>query len=221
MSEVKVGLFAPLRAADGKAGDLSDFLVTGHGMLSAEPLTQTWYAVKYTGSALDPSKDSTLKGDYAIFDTFATEDGRKAHVTGSIAAALVQNAPTLLEGGPEINKVDILASKVVKADCKVGLRVLMEAKPEKAEEVQKFLIGACDLVVKTEPLTPQWYAVRFTDASGAPTNKFGIFDFSEGEEGRTAHVQGEVAAALFKKAEEFFDVGPEVIKVDVVASRVL
>ena len=38
---------------------------------------------------------------------------------------------------------------------------------------------------------------------------------------RTAHVQGDVAAALFSKAKEFFDVGPEVIKVDVVASRVL
>ena len=40
-------------------------------------------------------------------------------------------------------------------------------------------------LAQAETLTPQWYAVQFHDESG-PTNKFGIFDFSETEEGRYA-----------------------------------
>ena len=58
---------------------------------------------------------------------------------GKIAEALMANATTLFTPGPEINGHTVLSSKVVKGDVKVGLRVLAEAKPEKAEEVKAFL----------------------------------------------------------------------------------
>ena len=61
-------------------------------------------------------------------------------VTGKIAEALVANAPTLIAGTPQINKVQVLASKVQKADVKLGLRVLAAAKADKVEDVKQFLI---------------------------------------------------------------------------------
>lgn len=87
---------------------------------------------------------------YAIFDTFASPAGRTAHLNGQIAAALVQNAPELLSDPPEINEIDILASKVdtsiaagaarKTAGLSVGLRVVFEAKPEMVDTVREFLV---------------------------------------------------------------------------------
>ena len=50
---------------------------------------------------------------YAIFDTFADDAGRDAHLTGKVAAALMENAPVILEGfdASAIQKINILASK--------------------------------------------------------------------------------------------------------------
>ncbi|KAH8113073.1 hypothetical protein DFH11DRAFT_359912 [Phellopilus nigrolimitatus] len=209
MSGPSVGLFAPLPAQDGKAPAVADFLHIGHSLLQAEPLTLQWYALQYTEDAYKETPT------FAIFDTFAGEEGRAAHMGGKIAEALIAGAPSLVAGSPQINKADILASKVEKADVKVGLRVLAEAKADKVEDVRNFLISALPLV-EEETLTPQWYAVKLEGV-----NVFGILDFSEGEEGRQAHLNGKVAAALFAKAEEFFVRTPEVVKVDVIASRVL
>ncbi|THG93335.1 hypothetical protein EW145_g8404, partial [Phellinidium pouzarii] len=135
--------------------------------------------------------------------------------TGKIAGALFANAPTLVSGAPQINKVEVLASKVQKGNVKVGLRVLAEAKRDKVDEVKQFLISALPLVDE-ETLTLQWYAIKLEGS-----NVFGILDFSEVEEGRQAHLNGKVAAALFAKANDLFVKMPEVVKVDVIASRVL
>ncbi|KAL5500978.1 hypothetical protein ACEPAH_9365 [Sanghuangporus vaninii] len=205
MSKPSAGLFVPLPANDGQASAVADFLRVGHSLLKDEPLTLQWYALRYESST--PT--------FAIFDTFAEEEGRAAHLTGKIAEALVANAPSLIAGAPQINKAKILASKVQKAEVKFGLRVLAEAKEHKVEDAKNFLISALPLV-EEERLTPQWYAIQLEGS-----NTFGILDFSEAEEGRQAHLNGKVAAALFAKADELFVKKPEVVKVDVVASRVL
>jgi len=209
MSTPKVGLFVPVKTTPDKETSVSDFLDAGHKLLADEPLTLQWYALKYD----DPAYAD--KPHYAIFDTFAAEEGREAHLNGKIAEALMANAPKLLSTTPTINKTQILASKVEKVDVKVGLRVIVKAKPDKVEEVKKFLISAIPLV-NEETLTSQWYAVQL---EGSDT--FGILDFSEGEEGRQAHLNGQVAAALFSKVDEFFVEAPHVVKVDVLASRIL
>jgi quinol monooxygenase YgiN len=59
----------------------------------------SWYAVK-----LGPSK-------FGIFDTFANQAGRDAHLTGPIAKALMAKAEELLAEPPQIEMLDILASK--------------------------------------------------------------------------------------------------------------
>jgi quinol monooxygenase YgiN len=48
---------------------------------------------------------------------------------------------------------------------------------------------------------------------------FGIFDTFQNKEGRNAHVSGEVAKALFARAEELFVKAPEINPVDILAEK--
>jgi quinol monooxygenase YgiN len=159
-----------------------------------------------------------LDSQYAIFDTFAAESGRNAHLSGKVAAALMANASDLLASGPAIGHVDILASMVrpesTSTEAKVGLYVPLFAKPEKAEVVKKFLIDALPLVQK-EPETLQWFAFRKSET------EFGIFDTAAGESGRDAHLNGQVAAALMANAEELLETPPSIRKVDILALKIV
>jgi quinol monooxygenase YgiN len=46
-----------------------------------------------------------------VFDAFADEAGRTAHLQGRIAQALMGRADELLASPPDIRKVDVLAVK--------------------------------------------------------------------------------------------------------------
>ena len=95
---------------------------------------------------------------------------------------------------------------------KVSLFVELTAKIGKEEIVAKFLADARRLVV-AEPATTAWFAVRFDDQT------FAIFDAFEDEAGRSAHLNGAVAAALMGHANELL-VGPPVIrKANVLADK--
>ena len=48
---------------------------------------------------------------------------------------------------------------------------------------------------------------------------YGIFDAFPDEEGRQAHLNGRVAAALMAKASELFSKPPTIQKVDLLASK--
>ena len=98
-STVKLGLFVRLVAREGKEGAVEDFLRSGLELVQAEPATAQWYAVRFD------------RRTFAIFDTFATEEGRQAHLSGRVAAALMAKAPELLAEPPRIEKHDVLASK--------------------------------------------------------------------------------------------------------------
>jgi quinol monooxygenase YgiN len=96
---VQFGLLATLEAKPGRGGDLAAFLEQGRALAVAETGTVTWYAFKIS--------DTT----YGIFDTFDDEDGRQAHLTGQIPAALGQVGPDLLATDPDIKLIDIVAVK--------------------------------------------------------------------------------------------------------------
>ena len=98
----QLGLLALLEAKPDKAGELAAFLASGGELAAAEPRTITWYAFKI---------DETT---YGIFDTFATEEARQAHLNGPIAAALMAKAGELLAEPPKIEPVDLLAVKLAK-----------------------------------------------------------------------------------------------------------
>jgi quinol monooxygenase YgiN len=95
---------------------------------------------------------------------------------------------------------------------KYSLYVRLEAKPGKEQEVADFLVGALPLVNR-EPETIAWFALRMSP------NVFGIFDAFPNEQGRDAHLSGEVAKALMAKASELFATPPEIHKVDVLADK--
>lgn len=53
-------------------------------------------------------------GKFGIFDTFANEAGRNAHLTGEIAKALGARANELFATPPQVEKVEILANTTLK-----------------------------------------------------------------------------------------------------------
>jgi quinol monooxygenase YgiN len=93
-----------------------------------------------------------------------------------------------------------------------GLWVPLEAKPGKEEEVAEFLRSA-QALVEQEPGTIAWFAVRLGPSS------FGIFDVFEDDDGRQAHLNGKVAAALMEKAGDRFSPPPDIAQTDVLASK--
>jgi quinol monooxygenase YgiN len=95
---------------------------------------------------------------------------------------------------------------------KVAILARLVAKPGKEEEVASFLSGALPLAEK-EPATTVWFALRLSK------NEFGIFDAFPDEAGRSAHLNGQIAAALMAKAGELLSEPPKIEKVDLLAAK--
>jgi quinol monooxygenase YgiN len=49
---------------------------------------------------------------FGIFDAFPNEAGRQAHLSGKVAAALMEKAGELFSAPPSIEKVDVIAAKL-------------------------------------------------------------------------------------------------------------
>ena len=88
----------------------------------------------------------------------------------------------------------------------------IEAKPEKAVLVEHFLQQALTLA-ETEDDTTTWFAVKLGETS------FAIFDTFKDESGRESHLNGEIAKALFAKADELLSRPPEIIKAKVIPAK--
>ena len=95
----KFALLARVEARPGKENEVLAFLKSALPLAEAETETISWYALQ-----LGPST-------FGIFDTFATEEGRQAHLDGRIAEALMANASALLAKDPIIEMVDLIAIK--------------------------------------------------------------------------------------------------------------
>ena len=94
------GLFVRLEAKPGKEADVEAFLKQGLQLANEERQTAVWFGVKFGPST------------FAVFDAFSDEAGRQAHLTGQIAKALMENAPTLLAAPPNIEAYDVVGAKV-------------------------------------------------------------------------------------------------------------
>jgi quinol monooxygenase YgiN len=95
-------LWVVLEAKPGKETEVEKFLQAGQELVEAEPETVSWFAIK-----IGPSR-------YGIFDTFADDSGRDAHLNGKVAKALMEKAAELLAKSPSIEKIDVIASKLPK-----------------------------------------------------------------------------------------------------------
>src|SRR6266853_636281 len=97
-----IGLLVKLEARPGKEVDAEAFLKSAQPLALDEKATLKWYAIK-----LGPGK-------FGIFDTFANEAGRNAHLTGEIAKKLTARASELFAVPPHVEKVDVLANTPLK-----------------------------------------------------------------------------------------------------------
>jgi quinol monooxygenase YgiN len=97
---VKVALLVRLEVKPGKEGEVANFLRGGLALVEDEPATTAWFAIR-----MGPTT-------FGIFDAFPDEEGRQAHLSGKVAAALVEKASELLAQPPAIERVDVLAAKL-------------------------------------------------------------------------------------------------------------
>jgi quinol monooxygenase YgiN len=95
---------------------------------------------------------------------------------------------------------------------KFALLALLEAKPGREKDVEEFLKSALPLAQR-EAGTTSWYAVK------VGPGRFGIFDTFKDEAGRNAHLSGEIAKALFAKADELLAKAPQVEKLEILAVK--
>src|SRR4051812_31756214 len=96
-------------------------------------------------------------------------------------------------------------------DVTVGLLVRIEALAGREAEVEAFLQQGLDLV-RHEPDTVRWFAIRFGPSS------FGIFDAFPDDAGRQTHLTGPVAQALGEHTGELFG-EPAIEPVEVLFER--
>jgi quinol monooxygenase YgiN len=97
---VTVALFVRLEARPGKEAEVEAFLRAGLPLVEAEPATTAWFGIR-----LGPTT-------FGIFDAFPDDAGRRAHLTGRVAATLGEKASELFVVPPRIEQVDVLAAKL-------------------------------------------------------------------------------------------------------------
>jgi len=95
---------------------------------------------------------------------------------------------------------------------KLALLAWLQVRPGKEEELAEFLKSAQPLAT-SEPETVKWYAWQIDDST------FGIFDTFEAEEGREAHLNGEIAAALTANADRLLAKPPLIEKLTILAGK--
>lgn len=95
-----LGFVARLEARPERAAEVAALVEQGAGLVAGEPGTPLWFGIR-----LGPTT-------FGIFDAFADEGARQAHLEGQLAQTLVARAAELLAVPPTIEPVDVLASKL-------------------------------------------------------------------------------------------------------------
>ena len=96
---ITCGLFVRLEPKSGKEQAVADFLAAGIELTNQEATTPIWFALQ-----LSPTT-------FGVFDAFASEEDRQAHLAGNMANALMSRVDELLLKPPSVEPVDILGMK--------------------------------------------------------------------------------------------------------------
>jgi quinol monooxygenase YgiN len=94
----------------------------------------------------------------------------------------------------------------------IGFLARIVAKPGKERAVADFLISALPLA-DAEPDTVTWYAIQID------SNTFGVFDTFPHEQGRQAHANGPIVAALMANAAELLAEAPDIKPITILATK--
>jgi quinol monooxygenase YgiN len=95
---------------------------------------------------------------------------------------------------------------------KLGLLALLEAKAGKGDELAVFLETGRALAA-AEGGTVTWYAFKISDTT------YGIFDTFNDEDGRQAHLNGQIPAALGQVADDLLSEPPNIRTIDILAVK--
>ncbi len=94
----------------------------------------------------------------------------------------------------------------------LGILALLEAKAGKGDELAAFLKAGRDLAVAEEG-TVTWYAFKISDTS------YGIFDTFATSDARTAHINGQIPAALAEVSADLLARAPDIQPVNLIAVK--
>ena len=94
----------------------------------------------------------------------------------------------------------------------LGILALLEAKAGKGDELAAFLKAGRDLAV-AEQGTVTWYAFKISDTS------YGIFDTFATGDARTAHINGQIPAALAEVSADLLARAPDIQPVNLLAVK--
>ena len=95
---------------------------------------------------------------------------------------------------------------------KLGILALLEAKPGKGDDLADFLRSGREIAAREEG-TVTWYAFKVGETT------YGIFDTFDSEEGRQAHLNGEIPKALGQVAAELLAADPDIRQVEILAVK--
>lgn len=96
---IRYALYARLEAKPGKQDEVAAFLAQALEMANRETTTPVWFALRLANST------------FAIFDAFASEADRQAHLSGPIGQVLMARAAELFATAPAIELAEVLGSK--------------------------------------------------------------------------------------------------------------
>jgi quinol monooxygenase YgiN len=198
---VSKALLARFESRDGGDDAVRQFLLSAKPLVEKETATTVWFALRFA------------RGEFGIFDAFADEAGRMAHLQGGVATSLQEGGDALLDGKPRIDHLDVIAQRLPPDDLQDVTRALLltfKAREGREAEVMQFLRDARGLV-EAETGTRAWFALQF-DAQ-----RFGIFDVFADAGARFAHLAGHVPRELAKHALTLLGGMPEVHLLDVIA----
>ncbi len=94
----------------------------------------------------------------------------------------------------------------------LGILAPLEAKAGKGEQLAAFLKAGRELAV-AEQGTITWYAFKISDTS------YGIFDTFATGDARTAHINGQIPAALAEVSADLLAREPDIRPVNVLAVK--
>jgi quinol monooxygenase YgiN len=94
----------------------------------------------------------------------------------------------------------------------VSILAILEAKAGKEADLEAFLKSALPLAEQEEQ-TVAWYALKLGPG------RFGIFDTFSDDGGRKAHLSGEIAKALFARADELLAKPPQIDMPEILAAK--
>jgi quinol monooxygenase YgiN len=198
---ITTGLLARFDAAPGKQDNVATLLKSAVAMLPDEPGTLAWYGLKLG------------RHEFRVFDAFAGEAAREAHLNGAIAKALL-GARAMLDAAPAIEKVRVLAHKppMTSTSAHKGLLLRFPARAGHEAEMEQFLLDALPMV-EQEPGTLEWFAIQRDNGD------YGIFGVFPDNGARFTHLTGHVPRGLARHLNRLLGGVPDLHLTDVVAEQ--